>query len=116
MIRSIDYSVEATFERTRKVRADDPVKLRAMLEAWRTRSIATFIDTYRASLKDKRLWPTDADACDRMVRFFQIEKALQEIDHELTHRPDWARLPMIALLRLIDDKRYGARRSDPPLA
>jgi maltose alpha-D-glucosyltransferase/alpha-amylase len=108
MIRSIDYSVEATFERTRKVRADDPVKLRAMLDTWRSRSIATFIDAYRASLKDTRLWPADPDACDRMVRFFQIEKALQEIDHELTHRPDWARLPMLALLRLIDDKRYVA--------
>ena len=112
LIRSIDYSVEATFERTRKVRADDPGKLRSMLDGWRAQSITTFLDAYRASLKDERLWPADTKSRARMLRFFQIEKALQEIDHELTHRPDWARLPLTALLRLIDD----SQAADAPFA
>jgi maltose alpha-D-glucosyltransferase/alpha-amylase len=37
-----------------------------------------------------------------MVNFFSLEKAVREIEYELTQRPEWLRLPLVGLLRLLE--------------
>jgi maltose alpha-D-glucosyltransferase/alpha-amylase len=103
VLRSIDYSVAVALERALKVSTDEQGRLAAALEQWRDQSIATFLTAYHETLAEPRLWPTTSQASERMLYFFQLERAIYEIDNELSNRPDWARLPMAAALRLIED-------------
>jgi maltose alpha-D-glucosyltransferase / alpha-amylase len=102
ILRSIDFSVAAALERALKVSADDQGKLAAALDLWRDQSIATFLSAYHEALGETRLWPQSSEAAERMLHFFQLERAVYEIDYEFNNRPDWARLPMIAALRLLE--------------
>jgi maltose alpha-D-glucosyltransferase/alpha-amylase len=102
LIRSIDYSVTAALERALKVAPDDTGKLAAALDAWRERATSSFVDAYRETMTDGRLWPTDRNAAASMLNFFLIEKALYEIEYELAHRPDWLRVPLAGILRILD--------------
>jgi maltose alpha-D-glucosyltransferase/alpha-amylase len=58
---------------------------------------------YSEALAEKRLWPTDPQASECLLQFFQLERAVYEVDHELSNRPDWIRLPAMAVLNLIKD-------------
>ena len=44
-------------------------------------------------MTDQRLWPADPDAAEQLLNFFLLEKAFYEIEYELSHRPDWLRVP-----------------------
>jgi len=102
MIRSIDYSVTAALDRALKVASDEQGKLAAALIQWRDRATDSFLTTYRETMTNARLWPADLHATDAMVNFFLLEKAVREIEYELTHRPEWLRLPLVGLLRLLE--------------
>jgi maltose alpha-D-glucosyltransferase/alpha-amylase len=102
MIRSIDYSVTAALDRALKVASDEQGKLAAALIQWRDRATDSFLTSYRETVTNARLWPADLHATDAMVNFFLLEKAVREIEYELTHRPEWLRLPLVGLLRLLE--------------
>jgi maltose alpha-D-glucosyltransferase/alpha-amylase len=103
LLRSVDYSVAAALDRALRVSADDQGKLAAALDQWRDQSIATFMAAYSEALAEKRLWPADPHASECLLQFFQLERAVYEVDHELSNRPDWIRLPAMAVLKLIED-------------
>jgi maltose alpha-D-glucosyltransferase/alpha-amylase len=102
MIRSIDYSVAAALDRALKVASDEQGKLAAALGQWRDRATAALLTGYRETMTNARLWPADPHATKAMVNFFSLEKAVREIEYELAHRPDWLRLPLVGLLRLLE--------------
>ncbi|MBV8924726.1 MAG: maltose alpha-D-glucosyltransferase [Bradyrhizobium sp.] len=102
MVRSIDYSVAAALDRAPKVAPDEQGKLATALGEWRDRATEAFLAAYRESMTNTRLWPADLHATDAMVNFFSLEKAVREIEYELAHRPDWLRLPLAGLLRLLE--------------
>ncbi|MBV9461472.1 MAG: maltose alpha-D-glucosyltransferase, partial [Bradyrhizobium sp.] len=102
MLRSIDYSVAAALDRALKVAPDDQGKLAAALTQWRDRASETFLSAYRETMTNARLWPADLHATEAMVNFFSLEKAVREIEYELTHRIEWLRLPLVGLLRLLE--------------
>jgi maltose alpha-D-glucosyltransferase/alpha-amylase len=102
LIRSIDYSVIAARERALKVAPDDQGRLEAALRGWRDRSTAALLAAYRESMTNARLWPADPHATDAMIKFFLLEKAVHEIEYELAHRPEWLRLPVAGLLRMLE--------------
>jgi len=101
LIRSIDYSATAALERALKVAPDEHGKLAVALEAWRNRSTAAFLGAYRDGITDPSLWPSTPDAADRVLDFFLLEKAFYEIEYELAHRPDWLRVPLAGMLRIL---------------
>ena len=47
------------------------------------------------------LWPGSIEAADRLLDFFLIEKAYYEIEYELAYRPDWLRVPLAGLVRIL---------------
>jgi maltose alpha-D-glucosyltransferase/alpha-amylase len=102
LLRSIDYSVLAAFDRALKVAPDEQGKLASALAEWRERAGATFVAAYRESMTATRLWPADPHAAEAMINFFLLEKAVHEIEYELAHRPEWLRLPVAGLLRMLE--------------
>jgi maltose alpha-D-glucosyltransferase / alpha-amylase len=103
LIRSIDYSVVAALDRATKGSPDERGRLAAALSGWRERSVAAFLGAYRESMTGTRLWPDDPHARDALVNFFVLEKAVHEIEYELAHRPDWLRMPVAGLLRILSE-------------
>jgi len=103
LIRSIDYSVIAALGRVTKGSPDERGRLAAALSGWRERSVAAFLNAYRESMTRARLWPDDPHAADALVNFFLLEKAVHEIEYELAHRPDWLRMPVAGLLRILSE-------------
>jgi maltose alpha-D-glucosyltransferase/alpha-amylase len=108
LIRSIDYSATAALERALKVGHDDAGKLGAALAEWRDRATAAFLASYRETMVHQRLWPADSGAAQRMLDFFLIEKGIYEIEYELAHRPDWLRVPLTGILRLLSQQPVEA--------
>jgi maltose alpha-D-glucosyltransferase / alpha-amylase len=83
------------------VAPDEQGKLAAALAEWRERATAAFLAAYREAMTNQRLWPADRQAAERMLNFFLIEKAFYEIEYELAHRPDWLRVPVTGMLRIL---------------
>src|ERR1700726_265331 len=101
LIRSIDYAGTAALERALKVAPDENRKLGAALAEGRERPATTFLAAYREIMTNQRLWPADPPAAERMLNFFLLEKAVYEIEYELAHRPEWLRVPLMGVLRIL---------------
>jgi maltose alpha-D-glucosyltransferase / alpha-amylase len=101
LIRSIDCSTTATLERGLKARPDEHEKLATALEGWRDRATEALLSAYGETVEGHGLWPSRADSAEKLLNFFLIEKAFHEIEHGLTRRPDWLRVPLTGMLRLL---------------
>lgn len=101
LIRSIDYSATAALERALQAAPDEQGRLTVALAEWRDRATAAFLAAYREAMTNQRLWPADRDAAGQMLNFFLVEKAFYEIEYELAHRPDWLRVPLTGMLRIL---------------
>lgn len=101
LVRSIDYAATAALERALKVAPDETGKLSLALAAWRDQAVDAFLTAYRETMAGQRLWPADGNAANRLLNFFLLEKAFYEIEYELTNRPDWLRVPLTGLLRIL---------------
>jgi maltose alpha-D-glucosyltransferase/alpha-amylase len=101
LVRSIDYSTTAAYERALRTAPDESGRLARALGVWRDRSSATFVEAYREAMTDARLWPQAAEESARLLDFFLVEKALYEIEYELSHRPQWVRVPLAGILRVL---------------
>ena len=103
LIRSIDYSVTAALERALKVSPDEHGKLARALAHWRDGSADAFLAGYHEAMTNQRLWPADPRAATDLLNFFLLEKAFYEIEYELAHRPDWLRVPLMGMLRILSE-------------
>jgi maltose alpha-D-glucosyltransferase/alpha-amylase len=107
LVRSIDYSATAALERALKSAPDEQGKIARALDDWRERSVAAMLTAYREFLVDPRLWPAEPGDADLLLDLFLLEKAVYEIEYELAHRPDWLRVPLAGLQRILSRSRRG---------
>jgi predicted trehalose synthase len=49
------------------------------------------------------LWPDGAEDAKAMLNFFLLEKALYEVEYELSYRPAWVSLPLQGVLRVLEE-------------
>jgi maltose alpha-D-glucosyltransferase/alpha-amylase len=103
IIRSIEHSVAAAYDRVLRGAPADHGKLAAALTVWGARAAGTFLDFYHEAMTNARLWPADPHATDALVNFFLLERMLGEIEDALVNRPDWLRIPLNALLRTLSE-------------
>jgi maltose alpha-D-glucosyltransferase/alpha-amylase len=98
MLRSIDYAGAAALERM--VQAEDRPRLEAAVEDCRHQSERALLEAYRETLGDSRLIPAEREIADRLLDFFVLEKAIYEVEYELSNRPAWLHIPLAGILRL----------------
>jgi trehalose synthase-fused probable maltokinase len=92
MLRSFAYAASATAI----MRGVEPPV------AWEERARAEFIDGYRTTM-DPNLVPSGA-SMDKLLRVFELEKAVYELRYELNNRPDWVRIPVAGILRMLEEE------------
>jgi len=104
LIRSIDLSVNAALSRALTGASDEHDRLAAALGEWRERATATFLSAYREAMTDRRLWPANRQAADGLLRFFLLDHAFDEVEYELSHRPEGLHAPLTGLLRILSNE------------
>jgi maltokinase len=106
MLRSFHYASRyALIERAEP----DWVEQAPSALAWESHNREAFLDGYLAHPEIAALLP-EAPVSAAVLSAYELDKALYEIDYELSHRPEWVAIPLDALERLIE----GEVREDGP--
>jgi maltokinase len=92
MVRSFAYVVSAA-EILRGIRAP---------AGWEHRARGAFLEGYFETV-DATLLPSSQEAVHRLLMVFELEKAVYELRYELDNRPDWVRIPVAGIQRLIEE-------------
>jgi trehalose synthase-fused probable maltokinase len=93
MLRSIAYAASAA-ELQRGV---------TVPEGWEERSRTAFLEGYLAAVEPSLLPPGEA-ATTQLLTIFELEKAVYELRYELDNRPDWVRIPVAGIVRLLEEQ------------
>jgi trehalose synthase-fused probable maltokinase len=92
MLRSFAYAASAA----ELMRETEPPP------AWEERARAEFLEGYKETV-DQYLVPTGA-AMDKLLTVFELEKAVYELRYELNHRPDWVKIPVAGIARMLEQE------------
>jgi maltose alpha-D-glucosyltransferase / alpha-amylase len=104
LLRSIDYAVSAALAREPNLTPEERATLTQRTREWGGTLAAGYWDSYRETLGQSALWPSDDAQAQRLLDLFLLEKALYEIEYELTNRPSWAEIPIEATLRIFQQR------------
>jgi trehalose synthase-fused probable maltokinase len=85
MLRSFTYA-------TRVAGADEAVE---------TQLREAFLDGYFDAVQRAEILP-QRETTERLLRIFELEKAVYELRYELAHRPDWVSIPVGGIVRLLE--------------
>jgi len=104
MLRSFDYARAVALERAiaRKPEAAD--RLVPGLYAWLGATRGAFQSGYLLGVDGASCVPRSHRDFSRLVRFFELEKALYELRYELAHRPAWVGVPLEGILGILANK------------
>jgi len=91
MLRSFAYAASAS-ELQRGIAAP---------EGWEERAREAFLEGYFEKV-DPTLLPPSRAATRQLLSIFELEKAVYELRYELNNRPDWVRIPVAGILRLLE--------------
>jgi maltokinase len=69
---------------------------------WEDRARDEFIHGYLETV-DHTLLPSGRGAIARLESVYELEKAVYELRYELNNRPDWVRIPVAGIQRLLED-------------
>jgi maltose alpha-D-glucosyltransferase/alpha-amylase len=104
LIRSIEYSANAALERALRPAGDEHGRLGPALTEWVSRASASFVAAYHEFMTNSALWPADRQAAGRMLDFFLLERIFDELEYELSQRPEWVRVPLTGALRILSQR------------
>jgi len=100
MIRSYSYAAYAALFAFTIHTPDSQAALEPWADTWQYWVADAFLSGYRATVGGSPLLP-QAGRWDRLLRAFVIDKALYELGYEVNHRPEWVRIPLIGIHKLI---------------
>jgi maltose alpha-D-glucosyltransferase / alpha-amylase len=103
-LRSVDYATSTAIARAPNLTPDERSALAQRVRAWGDKLAEAYWESYRETLGPSPLWTTDETHTHLLLEFFLLEKALYEIEYELTNRPAWAHIPIEATLRMLTQR------------
>src|SRR3954454_24567097 len=102
ILRSRDYAAMALGQQRQRSEKLSVPALRA-LHAWRDHSTDAFLSGYQEAMGASVLWPDRTEDAKAMLDFFLLEKALYEVEYELSYRPAWVSVPLQGVLRVLQE-------------
>jgi maltose alpha-D-glucosyltransferase/alpha-amylase len=100
MIRSFSYAAHAALFAFALHTPDTMDQLEPWADTWEYWVSQSFIAGYRAGSGASGLTP-DRVSFDLLLRAFAIEKAVYELGYEMDSRPDWIRIPLAGILKVV---------------
>ncbi|TVR83709.1 MAG: maltose alpha-D-glucosyltransferase [Rhodospirillales bacterium] len=101
MIRSFDYAGWSVLL-DHALASPVTESLEQAVTTWQAMAEGSFITAYRETVAGCPTIPGDDDGFRQLLDLFQLEKALYEICYEAANRPDWLKIPVQGVLRLIE--------------
>jgi maltokinase len=92
MLRSFAYAASAA----QLLRGVEPPP------GWEERARSEFLAGYRETI-DPNLVPS-APSMEKLLAVFELEKAVYELRYELNNRPDWVRIPVAGIMRMLEEE------------
>jgi maltose alpha-D-glucosyltransferase/alpha-amylase len=104
MLRSFRYAAEHALRSPALATLGDDLRrpLETWASFWADEVSAAFVRSYLDVAEGSRFLPPTQDGVDRLLEALLFEKALLEIEYELSHRPDWLGTPVHGMLELLD--------------
>jgi maltokinase len=102
VLRSLDYAAMALVQQRQRAEKLSTPALQA-LRACRDQSTDTFLTGYHEAMGASVLWPDRTEDAKAMLDFFLLEKALYEVEYELSYRPSWISVPLQGVLRVLQE-------------
>jgi maltose alpha-D-glucosyltransferase/alpha-amylase len=102
MLRSFAYAAYAAAIAGGGPRPDSSFPQLDRLQTWEAAVTRAFLAVYRDAVSGAGLVPSADPAFERLLDVFVLEKALYEVQYELANRPDWAIIPLLGILRIVD--------------
>jgi maltokinase len=69
---------------------------------WETRARAEFLEGYRRAI-EPTLVPSSS-SMDKLLAVFELEKAVYELRYELNNRPEWVKIPVAGIVRMLEEE------------
>jgi maltose alpha-D-glucosyltransferase / alpha-amylase len=101
MMRSFSYAARAGLVAHQASRPGAPETLAQWADLWETWTTAAFLRGYFSTAGNAVFIPQEPTQRDELLRLFVLDKALYELNYELNNRPDWLRIPLAGILRLV---------------
>jgi maltose alpha-D-glucosyltransferase / alpha-amylase len=101
MLRSFSYAAHASLFAYAAGRPDAFDPLLQWAHFWETWTASAFLRGYFAATEGTLFVPQNAAQRDELLGLFVLEKALYELNYELNNRPDWLRIPIFGIKRLL---------------
>lgn len=101
MLRSFNYvAVAALFNRC-EPESDEWDRLDPWATEWESMARERFLSGYLTRAHEGRFLPSDRDVLMELLGILEIEKALYEVAYEQGHRPEWVRIPVYGIKRIL---------------
>ena len=97
MMRSFEYATQTAIERmgsTPGARLSASVLREAFVEGYLA----------RATTSDATFLPSAPDAVASWIGFFELEKALYEVEYEVNNRPAWVHIPLRGVMQILQNR------------
>jgi maltose alpha-D-glucosyltransferase/alpha-amylase len=107
MVRSFGYVAYAALFAFTLHAPDTYPALEPWADAWQRSAADAFVNGYLTTVKLNRADPAsarlvpDVVSWTAMLRGFVLDKALYELGYELNHRPEWVRIPLLGIRKLV---------------
>jgi trehalose synthase-fused probable maltokinase len=74
-------------------------------DGWEQEVRTAYLDGYLEET-DQSLLPPSRAAVERLLSVFELEKAVYELRYELDNRPDWVKIPVTGIARLLEPEDH----------
>ncbi len=102
MIRSFHYAVHSILLQKTTTSPDESTIYQHRAQYWHVWVAAAFLSTYFEVVEPAGLLPENPDHLRILLDAYILDKAIYELGYELNNRPDWLRVPLQGILRLME--------------
>jgi maltose alpha-D-glucosyltransferase/alpha-amylase len=107
MLRSFSYAATAALFERGEPDSEEWKRLQPWADSWEALARDRFLASYLRKSHEGKFLAPERETLGVLLDFFEIDKALYELEYELGHRPEWVRIPTTGIARVIE---RGERR------
>lgn len=103
MVRSFHYAAYTALFKHVLFRAEEMSDLEAWVDLWYSSVSGVFLRSYLEAAQEASFIPDNEEDVTLMLEIYLLEKAVYEVGYELNNRPDWVRIPLKGIKRLMEE-------------
>ncbi len=115
MIRSFYYVAYEGFHQNDQITADLSQQLLPFVTFWAQYISRFFMKAYLETVQSSAFIPADPADLQLMLETYLLESAIIDLNSELTHRPDWVRLPLQIIQSILREEALTDQPVDAAL-